>query len=267
MPDEINSDYTLMSPSQYFREYRRLLGFTNQGDAKSYLGAKDIVPPVDEGYLSLLLERIREIVQRYGLVISDVLQPDSIEDFVAEKVDYPLDQIQAHGLLPRLNNQGRRPEQVLFSWLRGYSTAEYFLPSLKAIFGANGFETIGQDDFSSAETFKRTPTADYLVTRETQPFRIEVQSGFQPISDVKQHKVLEAKRVFRDERVATVCVHLDLFNGQCAFVRLDTIDDGDVNWVTRTQMEGQYVFSIEQNYFKWRLADRVPLLDELELGL
>jgi len=58
-----------------------------------------------------------------------------------------------------------------------------------------------------------------------------------------------------------------MFNGQCAFIRLDTIDDADVNWVTRTQMEGQYVFAIEQNYFKWRLADDIPHLDELELEL
>lgn len=163
--------------------------------------------------------------------------------------------------------RARRSEHVLFSWLRGYATAEYFLPSFKTIFGANEFQSIGQDDFSSAETFKRAPTADYCVSRDGQSFRIEVQSGFQSISDVKQHKVIEAKRVFREEGVPTVCVHLDMFNGQCAFIRLDTIDDADVNWVTRTQMEGQYVFAIEQNYFKWRLADDIPHLDELELEL
>lgn len=256
-----------MSPSEYFKEYRKLLGFTNQGDAKSYLGAKDICPPVDHEYIGLLLERIREIVRRYGLVTREELRPACVDAFLLEKVDYPFEQIKAHGLLPRLNNQGRRPEQVLFSWLRGYSTAEYFLSSLKAIFGASGFKSIGEDDFSSFETFKRAPTADYLVTMGDQHFRIEVQSGFQTISDVKQHKVLEAKRVSRDQDVATICVHLDLFNGQCAFVRLDTIHDDDINWVTRTQMEGQYVFSIDQNYFKWRLADRMPTIAELEIGL
>lgn len=33
------------------------------------------------------------------------------------------------------------------------------------------------------------------------------------------------------------------------------------------RIEGQSVFLIEQNYFKWRLLDELPSLEELELSL
>jgi hypothetical protein len=52
-----------------------------------------------------------------------------------------------------------------------------------------------------------------------------------------------------------------------AFVRLDTITPSDMNWVTRQQMEGQSVFAIDQNHFKWRLLDGLPLEIDLELDL
>lgn len=46
----------------------------------------------------------------------------------------PYEKIRPAGLLPRLNNQGRRPEEVLFSWLRGYAVSEFFTPVLARVF-------------------------------------------------------------------------------------------------------------------------------------
>jgi len=37
--------------------------------------------------------------------------------------------------------------------------------------------------------------------------------------------------------------------------------------VTRQQMEGQSVFSIDQNYFKWRLLDEAPHFKDLDIEL
>ena len=95
--------------------------------------------------------------------------------------------------------------------------------------------------------------------------RIEVQSGFQGINDIKQHKVLEAKRIFLEKNIPTIAIHFDLFNGQVAFVRLDTIEDNNVNWITRQQMEGQTVFNIDQNYFIWKLTEQPPKISELNI--
>jgi hypothetical protein len=82
-----------------------------------------------------------------------------------------------------------------------------------------------------------------------------MQSGFTGINDIKQHKVLEAKRVFLDNTVHTLAIHFDLYNGQVAFIKLDEIKDDSVNWITRQQMEGQTVFNIDQNYFVWKITE------------
>ena len=85
--------------------------------------------------------------------------------------------------------------------------------------------------------------------------RVEIQSGFAGTNDVKQHKVLEAKRVFRESGLRTTAIHFDLYNGQVAFIKLDEIGDDDVNWITRQQMEGQTVFNISQNHFVWKITE------------
>lgn len=84
-----------------------------------------------------------------------------------------------------------------------------------------------------------------------------MQSGFQGINDIKEHKVREAKRNFIEERIKTLVIHFDIFNGQVAFVDISNIPNDDLNWITRQQMEGQSVFNIEQNYFKWLLQEKL----------
>ena len=147
--------------------------------------------------------------------------------------------------------------------------AEFFTPTLAKIFHVSqtSISSIGDDDLRNVETFKRSPKADLAIVIRKRTIRVEVQTGYQGINDIKAHKVREAKRIFDDHNQPTVCIHFDVFNGQTAFVRLDTIADNDMNWVTRQQMEGQTVFSIDQNFFKWRLLDPVPGLETLELEL
>lgn len=95
--------------------------------------------------------------------------------------------------------------------------------------------------------------------------RIEIQSGFQDINDIKEHKVREAKNIKYEQDISSVLIHFDLYNGQVAFIRLDAIENDSVHWVTRQQMEGQTVFNIKQNYFVWKLTQLPPKYYELEL--
>ena len=172
-----------------------------------------------------------------------------------------------NNILPKLNNQGRRPEQVYFSWMRGHIISNFFLKALSIIFETDisNIALVGDDDLANIETFKRTPKADLeITTSNNQNIRLEMQAGFTGINDIKQHKVLEAKRLFREEGKHTVDVHFDVYNGQVAFVKLDQIEDDSVNWITRQQMEGQTVFNIEQNYFVWKLTDKPTLFKEIE---
>lgn len=252
--------------TEYFKQYRRKLGFGNQADIKIFFGAKDIVPTVDFNYIKLLNSRLYEIVDRINDAVAKDIKIDDPDAFKKEHIDGTFEILRTSGILPVLNNQGRRPEQVYFSWMRGYIISNFFLKALGIIFEVDTtkIELIGDDDLHDIETFKRTPKADLEINITTnEKIRIEMQSGFTGMNDIKQHKVLEAKKVFHDKGIHTVAIHFDLYNGQVAFVKLDEIEDGE-NWITRSQMEGQLVFNINQNSFVWKITDHPVLYKEID---
>ena len=244
--------------AEYFRQYRQKLGFNNQAEVKNFFGAKDIIPVVDLNYLKLLNKRLYEIVARVNSVVSNDVKLADLVDFKKEHIDRPFEIMRTNDILQALNNLGRRLEQVYFSWMRGYVVSNFFLKALGAIFeiDAAKIDFIGDDDLKNAEIFKKTPKADLEISLNgKKKIRVEMQSGFTRTNDVKQHKVLEAKRVFREEGIHSLAIHIDLYNGQVAFIKLDEIEDGDVNWITRQQMEGQTVFNIDQNNFIWKITE------------
>jgi len=255
--------------AEYFREYRRMLGFTNQADVKKFFGAKDVTPTVDFEYVKLLNTRLFDIVERINGVVCDGVKHEDLDAFKEEHIDKTFEIMKESSIFPVLNNQGRRPEQVYFSWMRGYVITSYFLKALGMIFECDisDIDLIGDDDLRVIETFKRTPKADLEIKlKDKEKVRIEMQSGFTGINDIKQHKVLEAKRVFREHDTHTLAIHFDLYNGQVAFIVLDETADDSVNWITRQQMEGQTVFNIDQNYFVWKITEPPPKYNELILS-
>ena len=198
---------------EYFRRYRQKLGFTNQADVKNFFGAKDIIPIVDLNYIKLLNGRLYEIIDKIEDTVSDEIKARNLSAFKKEHIDRPFKIIKRNGILPILNNLGRRPEQVYFSWMRGYVISNFFLKALGAIFevDAEKIDLIGDDDLKTAETFKKTPKADLEIRLNgKKKVRVEMQSGFTGINDIKQHKVLEAKRVFREEGIPSLAIHIDL---------------------------------------------------------
>src|SRR3989344_8449865 len=248
--------------AEYFKQYRQKLGFGNQADTKDFFGAKDIVPTVDLNYLKLLNKRLYEIVERINSVVSSETKLVDLSVFKKENIDRPFKIMQANDILPRLNNQGRRPEDVYFNWMRGFVISNFFLKALGLIFEIDvaDISLIGDDDFKSIETFKRTPKADISINlSKSEKIRIEMQSGFTGINDIKQHKVLEAKRVFRDERTHSLAIHFDLYNGQAAFVKLDEIKDEDEHWMTRINLDEGLVYNIDQNFFFWDIKYVPPI--------
>lgn len=263
------TELSALTVDKYCREYRKRLGFGSKDDAREFLSAKNITPAVDMAYVGQLNARIEDIIKKLDTVIHASVRCGSIEAFIHRNLKAPLAAIKDNGLLPVLNNQGRRPEQVLFSWMRGYAMAQYFTPSLVKILQVKSADisSVGDDDWRSKDTFSRTPKADFEVKVGKKRVRIEIQSGFQGINDVKQHKVIEARRLFSTEAKPTLCLHADVFNGQVALIRLDTIEEGDQHWITRQQMEGQTVFNIDQNSFCWRLTEAPATLPEFDISL
>jgi hypothetical protein len=252
--------------TEYFRQYRQKLGFSNQADVKNFFGAKDITPTVDLNYIELLNKRLYNIIDKINGVVANEIKIDDLVAFKKEHIERTFEIMRANNILPVLNNQGRRPEQVYYSWMRGYVLSNYFLKALGLVFevDTSSIDLIGDDDLKNIETFKRTPKADLEIRLNgKEKVRIEMQSGFTGINDIKQHKVLEAKRVFRDLGAHTLAIHFDLYNGQVSFIKLDEIEDDSVNWITRQQMEGQTVFNIDQNYFVWKITETPPKYLEL----
>lgn len=245
--------------AEYFRQYRQKLGFSNQMDVKNFFGAKDITPTVDFGYINLLNKRLYEIVDRLNKVVVDEIKINDLNSFRKQNIDRIFDIMKKGNILPRLNNQRRRPEQVYFSWIQGYIISNYFSKAISIIFGVDvsAISLIGDDDLRNIKTFKRTAKADLEITlNKKEKVILEIQSGFTGTNDIKQHKVIEAKKVFNETGKHTLAIHFDLYNGQVAFIKLDEIEDDSVNWITRQQMEGQTVFNIDQNYFVWKITEK-----------
>lgn len=243
---------------KYFREYREKLGFTSQQNTKTFFAAKDIVPTVDYNYIESLNDRLFEILEKINaLVVYDIKNHD-LSSFYEENISKVFKRLRDNGIIHKLNNQGRRPEEVYFSWMRGFVISVYFKKALSSIFDVSidDIDFIWDDDLEYIETFKRTPKADLQIRLDNSNIiRIEVQSWFQWINDIKQHKVLEAKNIKAKEWISSMVIHFDLFNGQVAFVELDEIEEDNINWITRQQMEWQTVFNIDQNYFVWKLTE------------
>ncbi len=255
--------------AEYFKEYRQKLGFTNQTDVKNFFGAKDVIPAVDLSYIELLNNRLYNIIDKINSIVADGSRLDDATSFKKEHVDRTFKIMKSSSILPILNNQGRRPEQVYFSWMRGYIMSNFFLKALGMVFGIDisNIDLIGDDDLTNPETFKRTPKADLEIRLNgSEKIRVEMQSGFTGTNDIKQHKVLEAKRVHRDLGIHTLAIHFDLYNGQVAFIKLDEIEDDSVNWITRQQMEGQTVFNIDQNNFIWKITENPVKYADIDFG-
>jgi len=252
-----------------FREYLHSIGLTSPAEAKSYLAGEDLSHKVDDGYMDALNRRICEVLFRINKVVDRRVRRADLQGFCEHNIFRPYRIVGHEGLLPRLTSFEQRAEDALFSWLRGYAICRYFMPAVSRIFSVPhaSISQIGNSDLKNFETFRRTPEVELEFNREGKWLRIVLQSGFQGINDIKEHKVRDARRLFEERGIKTICAHIDIYNGQMAFVPLDQIAENDAHFVTRHQMEWQSVLSIDQSYFKWALIDALPQLEELELGI
>lgn len=254
--------------NKYAKNYRQAFGFDTQGKTKEFLAAKDFSAAIDFDYLDSLNNRVVEIIEKINTVVHKKIKVLDLKSFISERIIPAFERIKGLGILHKLNNLGRRPEEVCFSWMRGYAVQEYFVPCIAKIFNVlpKTVSRSGEDKLDSVEAFRKSPKADLEITVSSKiKWKLEIQSGFQGINDIKEHKIREAKRVWLANKKPTICIHFDIYNGQVAFVPIHEITDSDVNWVTRQQMEGQTVFSIDQNFFQWRLMDPLPRFNEMDL--
>lgn len=144
--------------TEYFRTYRQQIGFTNQNGVKDFFGAKDVTPTIDFSYLQLLNTRLYSIVDKINTTVSLQIKLDDLDAFKKMYIDRPFEIMRDSGILPSLNNQGRRPEQVYFSWMRGYIISNYFLSALEFVF----MSTYQTSNLSATMTYlKKTPLTEH----------------------------------------------------------------------------------------------------------
>lgn len=236
------------------REYRRKLGFTNKERLKKHFKATDFVV-VNWTRIERCNERLKEIFRALHPVMHPQIRITNI-DLFCRKVDETYQILKANNILPRMNNHGRTPDDVYYNWMRGYLVCEYFAKSLALVFDVeeNSISIVGADQLTNIETFSQSPTADLEISLKDRTIRLEVQSGFTGINDIKKHKVEEAKRILNSRDIASYVAHFDLFNGKAALIDISSIDDSSIHWENRAQMEDQKVFSIPDNAFVWDLT-------------
>jgi len=93
---------------EYFREYRRYIGFTAQQPTKDYLSAKDIIADVDYKYVDKLIARLRDMYALLNSAIHESVRHREFADFTKHAIDIAYERIKSENLIGNLNNQGRR---------------------------------------------------------------------------------------------------------------------------------------------------------------
>ena len=249
------------------RKYRKNLGYTNQTNLKTFFDAKDIIRDIDFDYICKLNKRLIEIIQSINNSAIDDIKPDNIDEFIDININKVYEYMLDNDLIHKFsNNKQRQTERSYYDWSRGRVVANYFKKAMSLIFNVkeNDIKTIGLDNLDNPSLFSKAPTADFeIMAGKNGIFRIEFQSGFQGINDIKEHKVLEASRVFKKEKIKSLIIHVDLFNGRVAFVDISNIDEKNINWEYRTQFEGKKVFHINDEFFIWYLSEKPPKINEI----
>ncbi len=249
------------------REYRKNLGFTNQADLKKFFDSKDIIREVDFDYICKLNKRLIDIIKSIDNAVIKDIKPHNLDAFIDENINKVYKYMVDNGLLFKFkNNKQRQTERSYYDWSRGRVVANYFKKAMSIIFSVKekNIKTIGLDNLDNPDSFSKAPTADFeIATKDYGVFRIEFQCGFQGINDIKEHKVLEAGRVYKESKIKSLIIHVDLFNGKVAFVDISNINDKNVNWEYREQLEGKKVFHINEEYFIWNISEKPPVLSDI----
>ena len=237
------------------REFRVKLGYKNAEKLKDHFKGKDIID-VNWNKIELYNSRIKDIFQELNTVVHESIRYANLTAFNL-KIDNAYKILRENNIIPRLNNNGRPPENVYYNWIRGYAVCEFFSKALSIMFDIpeSSIKTIGNDKLTDIKTFSKSATADLEIKLENKTIRLEIQSGFAGKNDIKRHKVEEAKRVLLSDGIYSYIVHFDLYNGTAAIIDISFLSDDNINWVHRKEFESKVVFSIPPESFKWAITD------------
>lgn len=199
--------------------YRKKIGFTNQQTLKRYFKGLDCYI-INEELLEKYNRRLEEIFEKINSIIPSRFRDTNL----ANRLNSTYNIIKDNKIVEKLTNQGRSPEHVYYNWMRGYLVCECFKKSFAHMFSIKESElqSIGEDDLTNPKTFKRTAKADLGFIKNQQQYRLEIQSGFTGINDVKETKINEALKRKAESNIITFVIHIDLFNGTAATIDINS---------------------------------------------
>lgn len=237
--------------------WRKKLACLNQVRAKEFLSGSDIRPKLDSAFLNKLTTRCAEIFVKLNPAVHTSIAQSDISIFVASQILATTQKLKKAGLLPKLNNHGRRSECMAFNWLRGYATLMFFMPAIESMFSVRREDITfaGKDHELDANSFKKSPLADITIRKGQ---RVEVQAGFQGKNDIKKHKIVQALEQSKHDQTTTILLHFDIFNGRAAVINISNLGNNNPNYIQRAGMEGKTVMEIPDAWFNWDLTMPIP---------
>ena len=241
------------------KEFRNKLGFSNQNTLKHFFKLTDVTF-VNWDKIEFSNQRLGEIFTNLNNAVHEDIKYKNINKFT-QKINQSYNKMKNNKIIQGLNNQGRAPEDVYYSWMRGFLVCEFFQPAVKKLFNTRRITHIGKDDLTKIETVQRNATADYEFEKENKTYRIEIQAGFTGQNDIKKSKIEEAQKQ-KNNKISSYLIHFDLFNG-CAAV-IDISDFYSIpNEYYKIKFENTKVLPIKEEWFKWNLTEKLPKLDEI----
>ncbi len=246
------------------RAYRIKLGYTNGELLKKHFSGTDILE-INWNKIELYNSRIKEIFHELNAIVHESIKYEDLSSFDS-KIDNAYKLMKNNDLIPKLNNNGRAREEVYYNWMRGYAICEFFFKALSIVFNVSqsSIKRIGKDNLTNIEKWSKSSTADLEIKLKNKIIRLEIQSGFKGKNDIKEQKVLEAKKLSSKD-ISSYIVHFDLYNGNAAIVNISEISDSNINWEHRQQFENKKVFSIPSEAFNWILTDAPPNYTEISI--
>ena len=221
------------------REYRSLLGYSNQQKFEKYLKGKDIV--------NLNWDHINDITERFIDIYENV---DKVQKFKAnidirEYVKFIDQQVKDNDIILGLTNRGRPREDVYANLLFGKIGEKVFFNLIKNVMKLDSLEENGDDDFSTPEKFQQTGAADLID--HNNKVAVDVVCGRAKRFDIKLHKFEEAKRIL-DEGYLSFQFSVDLLNGRYTVTNINNLSEHD--FVENASFEGQLCYTVPVDEFK-----------------
>ena len=188
------------------REYRSLLGYSNQQQFERYLKGRDIVS-INWDYINQITERFIDIYENVNKV-----QKFKADVEIREYVQFIDQQVKNNDIILGLTNYGRPREDVYANLLFGKIGEKVFFNLIKNVMKLDSLEENGDDNFSTPEKFQQTGAADLIDHKNK--VAVDVVCGRARRFDIKLHKLNEARRIYDEHRFSSFQFSVDLLNGR-----------------------------------------------------